>query len=41
MNSMEKLMLLDELFALHKTDKEHKAKLLEKLSWMIGWSDSC
>lgn len=34
MNSMEKSMLLDELFALHKADKEHEAKLLEKLERM-------
>ena len=27
MNSMEKSMLLDELFALHKADKEREAKL--------------
>ena len=31
MNSMEKSMLLDELFALRKADKEREAKLLEKL----------
>ena len=34
MNSMEKSMLLDELFALRKADKEREAKLLEKLDRM-------
>ena len=34
MNSMEKSMLLDELFALRKADKEREAKLLEKLDQM-------
>ena len=34
MNSMEKSMLLDELFALCKADKEREAKLLEKLDRM-------
>ena len=34
MNSMEKSMLLDELFALRKADKEHEAKFLEKLDRM-------
>lgn len=36
MNSMEKSMLLDELFALRKADKEREAKLLEKLDRMSG-----
>ena len=31
MNSMEKSMLLDELFALRKADKEERDRLLEKL----------
>lgn len=35
MNSMEKLMLLDELFVLRKADKEERNKLLEKLDRMI------
>lgn len=34
MNSKEKSMLLDELFALRKADKEREAKLLEKLDRM-------
>ena len=34
MNSMEKSMLLDELFALRKADKEERDKLLEKLDRM-------
>ena len=34
MNSMEKSMLIDELFALRKADKEREAKLLEKLDRM-------
>ena len=34
MNSMEKSMLLDELFALRKADKEEQDKLLEKLDRM-------
>lgn len=34
MNSMEKSMLLDELFALRKADKEERNKLLEKLDRM-------
>ena len=34
MNSMEKSMLLDKLFALRKADKEYEAKLLEKLDRM-------
>ena len=34
MTSMEKSMLLDELFALRKADKEREAKLLEKLDRM-------
>ncbi len=34
MNSMEKSMLLDELFALRKADKEREARLLEKLNRM-------
>lgn len=34
MNSMEKSMLLDELFALHKADKEERDRLLEKLDRM-------
>ena len=34
MNSMEKSMLLDELFSLRKADKEREAKLLEKLDRM-------
>lgn len=29
MNSMEKSMLRDELFVLHKADKERESKLLE------------
>lgn len=36
MNSMEKSMLLDELFALRKADKEERDKLLEKLEGMSG-----
>ncbi len=36
MNSMEKSMLLDELFALRKADKEERDKLLEKLDRMSG-----
>lgn len=31
---MEKSMLLDELFALRKTDKEREVKFLEKLDQM-------
>ena len=34
MNSMEKSMLLDELFDLRKADKEREARLLEKLDRM-------
>lgn len=34
MNSMEKSMLLDELFALRKADKEERNRLLEKLDRM-------
>ena len=34
MNSMEKSMLLDELFALRKADKEERDRLLEKLDRM-------
>ena len=34
MNSMEKSMLLDELFALRKADREERDKLLEKLDRM-------
>lgn len=34
MNSMEKPMLLDELFALQKADNEREAKLLKKLDLM-------
>ena len=34
MNSMEKSMLLDELFALRKADKEERDRLLEKLNRM-------
>ena len=34
MNSMEKSMLLDELFALRKADKQERDKLLEKLDRM-------
>lgn len=34
MNSMEKSMLLDELFALRKADKEERNKFLEKLDRM-------
>lgn len=34
MNSMEKSMLLDELFALRKADREDRDKLLEKLDRM-------
>ena len=34
MNFMEKSMLLDELFALRKADKEERDKLLEKLDRM-------
>lgn len=34
MNSMEKSMLLNELFALRKADKEERDKLLEKLDRM-------
>lgn len=34
MNSMEKSMLLDELFALRKADKEERDRLLEKLDLM-------
>lgn len=34
MNSMEKSMLLDELFALRKADKEERHRLLEKLDRM-------
>ena len=34
MNSMEKSMLLDELFALRKADKEERDKFLEKLDRM-------
>ena len=34
MNSMEKSMLLDELFALRKADKEERHRLLEKLNRM-------
>ena len=34
MNSMERSMQLDELFALRKADKEREAKLLEKLDRM-------
>ena len=34
MNSMEKSMLLDELFALRKADKEERGRLLEKLDRM-------
>lgn len=34
MNSMEKAMLLDELFALRKADKEERDRLLEKLDRM-------
>lgn len=34
MNSMEKLKLLDELFALRKSDKAERDKLLEKLDRM-------
>lgn len=34
MNSMEKSKLLDELFTLHKSDKEERDKLLEKLNRM-------
>ena len=34
MNSMEKSMLLDELFALCKADKEERDRLLEKLDRM-------
>ena len=36
MNSMEKSMLLDELFALRKADKEERDRLLEKLDRMTG-----
>lgn len=36
MNFMEKSMLLDELFALRKADKEEQDKLLEKLDRMSG-----
>lgn len=41
MNSMEKSMLLDELFALRKADKQEREKLLEKLSRMtlVNWLD--
>ena len=35
MNSMEKSILLDELFALRKADKEVRYRLLEKLDRMI------
>ena len=34
MNSIEKSMLLDELFALRKADKEERNRLLEKLDRM-------
>ncbi|MEJ8764250.1 hypothetical protein WKU26_12720, partial [Phocaeicola sp. HCN-40430] len=34
MNSMEKSMLLDKLFALRKADKQERDKLLEKLDRM-------
>ena len=39
MNSMEKSMLLDELFALRKADKEERDRLLEKLDRMtdVRW----
>ena len=34
MNSMEKSMLLDELFVLRKADKEYEVKLLGKQNRM-------
>ena len=34
MNSMEKLMLLEEFFSLHKTEKTGREQLLAKLDRM-------
>ena len=40
MNSMEKSMLLDELFALRKADKAEREQLLEYIGWLYGQEDS-